>query len=86
LGVSASIKNTGTTTLTNLSWTINLDRKMIIVGKTKTDEIATLAAGDSITINDFVVGLGKTGIAINVGAAEASATGTVILFFVVGVK
>ena len=86
LGVSATIKNTGTTTLTNLSWTITLDGKNIFFGKTKTDMIVTLAAGESITVKDFVLGIGKTGIAVNVGAAETSATGTVILFFVIGVK
>lgn len=86
LGVSATIKNTGTTTLTNLSWTITLDGKNIFFGKTKTDMIVTLAAGKSITVKDFVIGIGKTGITVNVGAAEASATGTVILFFVIGVK
>lgn len=86
LGVSAIITNTGTTTLTNLSWTIALDGKMIIFGKTKTDEIATLTVGESITIKDFVVGFGKTNIVVNVEATEESATGTVILFFVFGVK
>ena len=40
LGVSATIKNTGTTTLTNLSWTITLDGKMIFVGKTKPGTIS----------------------------------------------
>lgn len=86
LGVSAIITNTGTTTLTNLSWTITLEGKMIIIGKTKTDEIATLTAGESITIKDFVVGFGKTNIVVNVEATEESVTGTVILFFVFGVK
>jgi hypothetical protein len=86
LSVSAIIKNTGTTTLTNLSWTITLNGKNIFFGKTKTDIIATLAAGESVTVKDFVLGIGKTGIAMNVGAAETSVTGTVILFFVIGVK
>ena len=85
-GVSATIKNTGTTPLTNLSWTIALDGKTIFFGKTKTDIIETLATGESITVKNFVLGIGKTGIAVNVGAAEASATGTVILFFVIAVK
>jgi uncharacterized membrane protein len=63
LSVSAIIKNTGTTTLTNLSWTITLNGKNIFFGKTKTDIIATLAAGESVTVKDFVLGIGKTGIA-----------------------
>jgi uncharacterized membrane protein len=86
LGVSATIKNTGTTELTNISWTITLDGKLIFLGKTKTDIIPTLAVGESVTVRDLVFGFGKTGIAVNVGAAETNATGTVILFFVIGVK
>jgi carboxypeptidase T len=86
LTVSATIKNTGATTLTNLSWTITLDGKNIFLGKTKTDVIAALAPGESKTVRDFAIGFGKTGIAVNVGATETSATGTVILFFVIGVK
>jgi hypothetical protein len=82
VGVAASIKNSGTTTLTNISCTITLDGKLIFVGKTKTDLIASLAPGKSITIKDFVVGFGKTGITATAGAFTANATGSVFLFFV----
>jgi hypothetical protein len=85
LGVSATIKNTGTTELTNISWTITLDGKLIFFGKTKTDIIPTLAVGDSVTVKDLVIGFGKTGIAVEAGSAAKSATGTVILFLVIGV-
>jgi uncharacterized membrane protein len=86
LGVSTTIENTGTTNLTNVTWTITLDGKLIFVGKTKTDTIATLDAGKSVTVKDFVLGFGKTGINVKAGAAEINATGKVILFFVIGVK
>ena len=86
LGVSAVITNTGTTTLTNLNWTIDLDGTLLFVGKTKSGTISSLEADTSTTIRDFVVGLGKTGIAVKVGAAKANATGTVLLFFVLGVQ
>ncbi len=86
IGVSATIKNTGAETLTNLSWTISLDGALIFVGKTKSGTIATLEAGESVTLKDFVVGLGKTGIKTYVGAAEATSSGTVLLLFVIGVK
>jgi len=85
-GVSATITNTGTVNLTDLDWTINLDGKLIFVGKTKSGTIDELAVGESVTINDFVLGFGKTGIAMQVEAAEATATGTVIVFFVIGVQ
>ncbi len=85
-GISATITNTGTTNLTDLDWTMNLDGKLIFVGKTKSGTIDTLVVGETVTINDFILGFGKTGIAMQVEAAEATATGTVILFFVVGVQ
>ncbi|MBE3122788.1 MAG: hypothetical protein IMZ58_11375 [Thermoplasmata archaeon] len=85
IGVSATIKNTGTTDLTNIDWTITLDGSLIFIGKTKGDTIASLAAGESVIVKDFVIGFGKTGIAVEAGTATANATGTVILFFVIGI-
>ena len=85
LGISATIKNTGATNLTSLNWTMRLDGKLIVVGKTKSGTINALDVGESVTINNFVLGLGKTGIAVQVEAAEETATGTVLLFFVLGV-
>ncbi|MCX6661565.1 MAG: hypothetical protein NTY91_03345 [Euryarchaeota archaeon] len=84
-GVSATIKNTGTANLTNIDWTIALDGKLIFFGKAKSGTIAALAAGDSVTVKDFVIGFGKTGIAVTAGTASASASGTALLFFVIGV-
>jgi hypothetical protein len=85
-GVSATITNTGTENLTDLDWTMNLDGKLIFIGKTKSGTIDELAVGETVTINNFVLGFGKTGIAMHVEAAEATATGTVIVFFVIGVQ
>lgn len=85
VGVSATIKNTGTMNLTNVNWTIALDGKMIFIGKTKPGTISTLAIGDAVTVKDFVLGLGKTGITVSAGTATANATGTVLLVFVLGV-
>ncbi|HWR62932.1 MAG TPA: choice-of-anchor J domain-containing protein [Candidatus Thermoplasmatota archaeon] len=84
-GVSATIKNVGTTDLTNVDWTITLDGSLIFVGKTKSGTIASLAAGESVTVKDIVVGFGKTGITAAVGLTETTASGTVLLFFVIGV-
>jgi hypothetical protein len=87
LGVSATIKNTGTANLTNISWSITLDGKLVFVGKSKTGTIAALAPGDSQVVKDLlVIGFGKTGIAVEAAGVEESATGTVILFLVIGVK
>lgn len=85
LGVSAVIKNTGTTDLANIDWTVDLDGKLIFVGKAKSGTIAALAAGESVTVKDFVIGFGKIGIAVTAGTEEASASGTVLLILVIGV-
>ncbi len=85
LGVSAVIKNTGTRNLTNLDWSFVLDGKLIFVGKSKSGTIPTLAAGEETTMKDFVIGFGTTGIVITAGDATATATGTVLVFFVMGV-
>ncbi len=85
LGVTATIKNTGAADLTNIDWTIDLDGKLIFVGKAKSGTIASLAAGAEVNVKDFVIGFGKTGIAVTAGTATASASGTALLIFVIGV-
>lgn len=85
-GVSAIIKNIGETTLTNINWSIALDGKLIFFGKTKSGTITSLAAGEFVTVRDFlIIGLGETGIAVKAEDVEVNATGTAFLFFVVGV-
>ncbi len=86
LGVSATIKNVGTTNLTNISWNIALDGKLVFIGKNKTGTIDSLAAGESKTLKDFVLGFGKTNILVTAGSTTQNATATVIFFFVIGVK
>jgi hypothetical protein len=85
LGVSAAIKNLGTSDLTDVDWTISLDGKLIFVGKEKSGTIASLAVGESVTVKDFVIGFGKTNIVVTAGPAEATAAGTVLLILVIGV-
>lgn len=86
LGVSAVIENTGSTNLTNISWSIALDGKLIFIGKNKPGTIDSLPVGESVTVKDFVIGFGKTGIAVTAGSAEATTSGTVLLFLVIGVS
>ena len=70
----------------HVNWSITLDGKLIFVGKSKSGTIDALAAGESVTVKDFVIGLGKTGIAVEVGGFGASESGTALLFFVLGVS
>lgn len=83
-GVKAVIRNIGTGDATGVSWTMGLDGNMIFIGKSKTGTV-DLAAGQSYTITNFILGFGATN--INVTAADASKTATakVLLFFVTGV-
>jgi hypothetical protein len=84
-GITATIKNTGTTNLTNIDWTIELDGKLIFLGKSKSGTIPTLAAGEEYNAKDFVIGFGKTGITATAGGVSATEEGTAILFFVIGI-
>ena len=47
--------------------------------------LASLAAGESVIVKDIVVGFGKTGVTAAVGVTETTVSGTVLLFFVIGV-
>lgn len=84
LGLSATIKNTGPTNLTGESCHFLLDGKLIFLGKDKT-KMVDIPAGGEVTVKDFVLGFGKTGITVEVAGFQATAEGTVILFFVLGV-
>ncbi|MCU0850413.1 MAG: choice-of-anchor J domain-containing protein [Candidatus Thermoplasmatota archaeon] len=85
-GVSAEIKNIGTTELTDVAWSITVDGNLIFVGKDKTGTIPSIPAGESVTVKDIVVGFGKADITAAVGVTETASSGTVLLFFVIGVS
>jgi len=91
-GVKASVNNTGTGDATNVQWTIALDGKLIFLGKSSTDTIASLAAGGNEPIKTgFIFGIGKTNILVSATCDEGktvqkSATAFVLGPFVLGVK
>lgn|GEM_PF-6621769 len=86
LGIKATIKNTGTTELTQIPWLITLNHKTIL-GNTKSGTIPSLLPGELIIVrNPIIFGFGKTSITVVAGEVEANASGTILLFFVVGVK
>jgi hypothetical protein len=91
-GIKSSIKNTGEGAATNVDWSITLDGKLIFLGKTTSDTIATLApAGDEAIKAGFILGFGKTNIVISATcdegvSAEATASAFVLGPFVLGVK
>jgi len=73
----------GVANLSNVSWSITFDGKLIFIGKSKTRTIDTLAVGESILVKDFVIGFGKTGITVNAGTATATADGIVVIIIVI---
>ena len=83
-GIKAVIKNTGTVDAKNVSWNIQLNGGIILVGKSKTGTV-DIAAGGTATIDDSIFGFGKTTISVTVGDVEKTATGTVILNLVLNV-
>jgi hypothetical protein len=91
-GVKASIKNTGEVAATNVVWEIALDGKLIFIGKSTTDAIASLAVGaDEAIKSKFIFGFGKTNIVISATcdegiSAEVTKTAFVLGPFLLGVK
>lgn len=86
VGISATINNTGTTSLSNLSWKIQLNGGIILIGKTpKMGFIGTLEPGAETTVKDFVFGFGRPTIRVTVGDFEKNATGMILFFLVWGV-
>jgi hypothetical protein len=64
--------------------TITLDGGMIFWGKEKTDTV-DIAAGDTFNFKSFVIGFGSTTIEVTVDTTTETASGKVLLFFVLGV-
>jgi hypothetical protein len=90
-GGSATIKNIGTADATDVDWSITLTGGLIILGKETTGTIATIAPDASATIKTgLLFGFGKPTITIAAESAEGaivdgSASGTLLLFFLLGV-
>ncbi len=91
-GAKAIITNNGSVNATKVQWAITLTGGVILLGKTKTGTVLSVAAGASTTVKDTpTLGFGKTTIKVEVTCAEGvsvtkSVAGTVFLFFVLGVK
>jgi hypothetical protein len=86
MGVSVIIKNTGTSELTNLDWSIALDGGFLLKANQTSGSILQLPAGSSTTKKLPVLGFGKTTITVIVNGSPMTKQGFVFLFFVLGVK
>ena len=84
IGVSASIKNVGTATATDIPWSIDIDGP-VFLGSHDEGVITNLAAGESVTVRiPLILGLGDITITVNAGGVQRQEEGKVILFFVTG--
>jgi C1A family cysteine protease len=89
IGVSAIIKNSGTTTLTNVSWSILCNGSFIFKGKLTNGTIQSIAPGESKTVTATILGFGKMDIEARcnqIANVSRTASGSVFLFVVLGVK
>ncbi|MCK5261963.1 MAG: PQQ-binding-like beta-propeller repeat protein, partial [Thermoplasmatales archaeon] len=86
LGINAIIRNTGEEDVTDLEYSIALDGGFILLprGGVATGTI-DIPAGDEVSIGAIVLGLGRSEITVTAGCAEETASGLVILLFVLGV-
>ena len=75
LGVKATVSNTGTATAENVPWSIDVTGGLVLVGKHAEGTISSLGAGESTTISDFLLGIGKVTVTVKAGGASAQASG-----------
>jgi len=92
LGVRAVVKNSGNGTATNITWSIDLEGKLVFLWGHTTGNISSLAPGGTAKIlTGLILGLGKITIVATATCEEGvtcteDGTAIVILFFVVGVS
>jgi hypothetical protein len=77
LGITVKITNTGDQNLSQIQWNISITGGFVLIGASKSGLFASLPIETSKTVNDFILGLGKITITVNVICAEnATATKT----------
>ncbi len=86
IGVNVFINNVGEANATNVSWSISIDGKLIILGG-ETNGTIDIPAGEEVTISSgLVLGFGKAEITVIVDEEKATADAFVLLFFVIIIK
>jgi len=86
VGVSIIIKNNGTTTYTNIPWSITLDGGILLKANESSGTILQMLPGSSMTKKLPVLGFGKTTITVTVGGNTITGKGFVFLFLALAVK
>lgn len=89
LKISAEIQNPSNVEVTDVNWSIALDGGFILLGKQKTGQIQSIAAGAEVIItNKPIIGFGKVTITVvaekqGIEPVTKTASGVVIFFFVI---
>ena len=84
---SAIITNTGTETITDFPWSIDLEGGLILAGEHTEGVIDELAPGAPTTIRQStLVGIGRTTITVTVGDVTKQATAFILGRLVLGVE
>lgn len=86
VGVSLVIKNNGTTSSRNISWSITLEGGFLLKGNQSQGTIPELPPGVETIKRLPVLGVGKTTIRVSVDGIDRTARGFVFLFCVFGVR
>ena len=82
--VKAVIQNNAVVAATNVSWGIDLAGGIILLGKTSSGTIPTIAAGGTATITSkMILGFGKTVITVTADTASKTQDATVLLFYII---
>jgi hypothetical protein len=83
-GVTTNIKNVGNADASDVDWSISFDGG-VFFGGDDSGTIDNLAAGESVSVKSkFLIGFGGTEISINAGGISETRSGTVLLFFILG--
>lgn len=84
-GITASVRNIGEGSATNLEWSITLSGKLVFVGKSTTGMLTTLVAGgDEVIKAGFILGIGKTDILVSATCGEGATTKANASAFILG--
>lgn len=89
IGVRAIMKNTGSTPLFNIPWSIICNGKFLFVGGQTDGTIPSLAAGASQTISQSIFGFGRITIEArcnNIASVSKTARGLALLSFTFAVR
>jgi PKD repeat protein len=92
LKINAEIFNKGTINVTAINWSITVDGRFVLLGKTKSGTILSIPSGGSEIITDKpVFGFGKIMITITIVGPDGepitkTVTATLLLFFILGIE